>query len=81
MVRQAPFDKLKAAQCIAGDWGMTSETFSQFSLPTIRIRTEIQDANRVLIRIADNGLGMSEYPQSFFMSDRSYPLHLVFTLQ
>ncbi|MBC1225024.1 hybrid sensor histidine kinase/response regulator [Nostoc sp. UCD121] len=38
-------------------WGITSETFS---LPTIRIRTEIADVDRVLIRIADNGLGMSE---------------------
>lgn len=43
-----------------GDWGMTSETFSQCPLPTIRIRTEIQDTNRVLIRIADNGSGMNE---------------------
>ncbi|MEH1966109.1 sensor histidine kinase [Nostoc sp.] len=51
---------LSTSQCIAGNWEMTSETFSQFSLPTIRIRTEIQDANRVLIRIADNGPGMSE---------------------
>ena len=58
--RQALFDKLGAAQCIAGDWGITSETFSEFPLPTIRIRTEIQDANKVLIRIADNGPGMSE---------------------
>ncbi|AFY35506.1 sensor histidine kinase [Calothrix sp. PCC 7507] len=40
-----------------GNSVMTSETFS---LPTIRIRTEIQDANRVLIHIADNGTGMSE---------------------
>ncbi|MEH2008210.1 ATP-binding protein [Nostoc sp.] len=48
---------IDALEIGTGDWGITSETFS---LPTIRIRTEIQNANRVLIRIADNGLGMSE---------------------
>ncbi|MEH2308285.1 ATP-binding protein [Nostoc sp.] len=50
-------EMLSTSQSIAGDWGITSETFS---LPTIRIRTEIADVDRVLIRIADNGLGMSE---------------------
>ncbi|MBD2742981.1 ATPase [Coleofasciculus sp. FACHB-1120] len=37
------------------------------SLPTIRIRTEVGDNNQVLIRIADNGIGMtSEVQQRLF---------------
>ncbi|MBN3878927.1 MULTISPECIES: ATP-binding protein [unclassified Nostoc] len=48
---------IDALEMGTGDCRITSETFS---LPTIHIRTEIQDANRVLIRIADNGTGMSE---------------------
>ncbi|MDZ7961573.1 MAG: ATP-binding protein [Aulosira sp. DedQUE10] len=48
---------IDALEMGTGDWGMTGETFS---LPTIRICTEIQDANRVLICIADNGPGISE---------------------
>jgi signal transduction histidine kinase len=51
---------IDALEMATDNWGMTSETFPQFWLPTIRIRTEIQDANRVLIHIADNGPGMSE---------------------
>jgi signal transduction histidine kinase len=48
---------IDALEMGSDNWGITSETFS---LPTIRIRTELQDTNRVLIRIADNGTGMSE---------------------
>jgi signal transduction histidine kinase len=48
---------IDALEMGVGDWGITNETFSA---PTIRICTEIEDTNRVLIRIADNGLGMSE---------------------
>jgi signal transduction histidine kinase len=50
----------RPAQCIAGDGEITSEIFSQCPLPIIHIRTEIHDANKVLIRIADNGPGMNE---------------------
>ncbi|MEH1825502.1 MAG: ATP-binding protein, partial [Nostoc sp.] len=48
---------IDALEMGTSNWGITCETFS---LPTIRIRTEIPHPDRVLIRIADNGLGMSE---------------------
>lgn len=39
----------------------SSQSFNmQPATPTIHIRTELQDNNRVVIRIADNGPGMSE---------------------
>ncbi|MEH2201668.1 PAS domain-containing sensor histidine kinase [Nostoc sp.] len=33
---------------------------NQYPIPTIRICTQLQDSNQVIIRIADNGLGISE---------------------
>ncbi|MEH1782606.1 MAG: ATP-binding protein [Nostoc sp.] len=48
---------IDALEMGTSNWGITCETFS---LPTIRIRTEIPHTDRVQIRIADNGLGMSE---------------------
>jgi signal transduction histidine kinase len=36
------------------------EESSNSPLPTIRIRTEMGDGNKVVIRIADNGSGMTE---------------------
>ncbi|MBD1840153.1 GAF domain-containing sensor histidine kinase [Coleofasciculus sp. FACHB-129] len=44
-----------------GLWVMGNrEESSNSSLPTIRIRTEMGDGNKVVIRIADNGSGMTE---------------------
>ncbi len=51
---------IDALEMGTSNWEIASQTFSKLSLPTIRIRTEMKDDNRVLIRIADNGLGMSE---------------------
>jgi signal transduction histidine kinase len=48
---------IDALEMGTSSWEITSETVS---LPTVCIHTEVKDANRVLIRIADNGLGMSE---------------------
>ncbi|MBD1887749.1 GAF domain-containing sensor histidine kinase [Coleofasciculus sp. FACHB-SPT9] len=44
-----------------GLWVMGNrEESSNSSLPTIQIRTEMGDGNKVVIRIADNGSGMTE---------------------
>jgi signal transduction histidine kinase len=44
-----------------GSWVMGNrEESSNSPLPTIRIRTEMGDGNKVVIRIADNGSGMTE---------------------
>lgn len=53
-------DAIDALEKGTVDWEITSETFSQSSLPTICICTEFLDTNKILIRIADNGIGMSE---------------------
>jgi PAS domain S-box-containing protein len=36
---------------------------TNYQLPIIRIRTEVNDSNQVIIRIADNGLGMTQEVQ------------------
>ncbi|MDB9511805.1 response regulator [Kamptonema animale CS-326] len=51
------------------DWGLSGEEVKNESeknhlKPTIKIHTEVLDENRILIIIADNGAGMSEYVKS-----------------
>ncbi|WP_231510390.1 sensor histidine kinase [Fischerella sp. PCC 9605] len=42
-----------------GDWELGKDS-SQYPVPTIRIRTKLANSHRVVIHIANNGIGMTE---------------------